>query len=121
MLFTYAPNDTATALARVSAASAAAAARDAQRGALLDAIRADVAEAVLGYRTAVVGIETSSRRLTAAVTSYRARRERFVAEKATTVDLTDAQTELLNPRLEAVGAQVAIRRAQACIQYVSGF
>jgi outer membrane protein TolC len=121
VLFTYAPNDTATALARASAASAEAAATDAERSALLDAIHADVAEAVLAYRTAVVGIETSSRRLAAAETSYRTRRERFLVEKATTVDLTEAQTELLNARLQAVEAQVAIRRANARIAYVSGF
>jgi outer membrane protein TolC len=48
------------------------------------------------------------------------RRERFPAERATTVELTEAQTELLNARLQAVGAQVAIRRARARILYVVG-
>jgi outer membrane protein TolC len=87
---------------------------------LLDAIHAEVAEAVLALRTALVGIETTARRLTAAETSYRARRDRFFAERATTVELTEAQTELLNARLQAVGAQVAIRRARARIAYVVG-
>jgi outer membrane protein len=117
---TYSPNDTATGLSRAAGASAKAARADAERRAVLDAIHAEVAEAVLAYRTAVVAIETSSRRLAAAETSYRTRRDRFLAEKATTVELTEAQTELLNARLQAVGAQVAIRRARARIAYVSG-
>jgi outer membrane protein TolC len=120
VVFTYAPNDTAAALARASAASAEAAATEAERDALSDAIRADVAEAVLAYRSAVVGVETSGRRLAAAETSYRTRRERFLAEKATTVELTEAQTELLHAQLQAVGAQVGIRHARARIAYVSG-
>jgi outer membrane protein TolC len=117
---TYAPNDTATGLSSAAQARAKAAGVDAERRALLDAIHIEVAEAVLAHRNAVVGIETSSRRVAAAETSYRARRERFVAEKATTVELTEAQTELFNARLEAVEAQVAIRRAKARIAYVTG-
>jgi outer membrane protein TolC len=120
VVFTYAPNDTASALARASAANAEAAATEAERDALSDAIRADVAEAVLAYRNAVVGIETSKRRLAAAETSYRTRRERFLVEKATTVELTEAQTELLHAQLQAVAAQVGIRHARARIEYVSG-
>jgi outer membrane protein TolC len=36
------------------------------------------------------------------------------------VELTEAQTELFNARLEAVQAQVAIRVARARIAYVTG-
>lgn len=75
---------------------------------------------MLSYRTAASAIETSSRRAAAAETSYRTRHDRFLADKATTVELTEAQTELLNARLEAVAARVAIRRARARIAYVVG-
>jgi outer membrane protein TolC len=39
---------------------------------------------------------------------------------ATTVELTEAQTELFNAQLEAVQAQVAIRVARARVAYVAG-
>jgi len=104
----------------VTAAQAQAAAARAQRAQLLDSIHAEVAEAVLTQRTARATLDSSARRLTAAETSYRARRERFLVGAATTVELTEAQTELFNAQLEAVQAQVAIRVARARVAYVAG-
>jgi outer membrane protein TolC len=103
----------------VAARSQAAAAR-AQREQLRDAVRTEVAEAVLSQRTARASLDVSARRLAAAETSYRARRERFLLGAATTVELTEAQTELFNAQLEAVQAQVAIRVARARVAYVAG-
>jgi outer membrane protein TolC len=83
-------------------------------------VRTEVTDAVLAHRNAQAGIDSSTRRLSAAETSYRARRERFLADKATTVELTEAQTELFNAKLEAVQARVAIRAARARLAYVTG-
>ena len=75
---------------------------------------------MLSQRTARASLDSSARRLAAAETSYRARRERFLVGAATTVELTEAQTELFNAQLEAVQAQVAIRVARARVAYVAG-
>jgi outer membrane protein len=104
----------------VAAAKAQAAAARAQRAQLLDAVHTEVVEAVLSQRTARASLDSSARRLAAAETSYRARRERFLVGAATTVELTEAQTELFNAQLEAVQAQVAIRVARARVAYVAG-
>jgi outer membrane protein len=105
---------------QVEQARAQAAAARAQRAQLLDAVRTEVADAVLAHQTAQAGIQSSARRLAAAETSYRARRQRFEVGQATTVELTEAQTELFNARLEAVQAEVAIRVTLARIAYVAG-
>ncbi len=113
-------SDTLGGATQVDAARAQAAAAKAQRAQLVDAVKTEVTEAVLSHRTARAGLASSARRLAAAETSYRARRERFNVGQATTVELTEAQTELFNARLEAVQAQVAIRVARARIAYVTG-
>jgi outer membrane protein TolC len=116
----YAPNDTLSGLSQSRAAQAKAKAAAAQRADLSDAVRTEVTDAVLSHRNAVASLSSSARRLTAAETSYRARRERFLADKATTVELTEAQTELFNAKLEAVAAQVSVRAARARLAYVTG-
>jgi len=116
----YAPNDTLSGVAQANAASAKARASAAQHADLADAVRTEVIDAVLAHRNAVVSLSTSARRLSAAETSYRARREQFLADKATTVELTEAQTELFNAKLEAVQAQVNVRSARARLAYVTG-
>lgn len=116
----YAAIDTFNGISQIDQAQARAAGARAQRRELLDAIRNDVTEAVIAHRNALTSLDTSARRLTAAETSYRTRRELFLADKATTVELTEAQTELYNARLEAVQAQVAIRLARVRIAYLAG-
>lgn len=113
-------NDTLTGKTQIGAARAQALATLAQRSQLLDAVRSEVVDAVLAQRTARASLKSSTRRLAAAETSYRARYERFAVGQATFVELTEAQTELLNAKLEAVQACVAVRVAAARIAYVSG-
>lgn len=116
----YSPNDTADGLSQRAAAKAKAAEASAKRRSFVDAVRTEVTEAALAHRNAQASLSTSARRLAAAETSYRARRERFLAEKATTVELTEAQTELFNAKLDAVKAQVSIRSARARLAYATG-
>lgn len=116
----FALGDSLSAKTQVNQARAQAAAARAERAQLLDAIQVEVSEAALSERTARAGLDTSARRLSAAQTSYQARYERFLVGQATTVELTEAQTELFNARLEVVHAQVAVRVAQARVVYVTG-
>lgn len=113
-------NDTLSGKAQLASARAQAAVARAQQSQLLDAVRTEVTDAALALRTAQVGLRTSARRLAAATTSYQARRERFEVGQATTVELTEAQTELFNAQLEATQARVAIRVARARLSYVTG-
>lgn len=117
---TYAPNDTLSGLSQAAAAKAKAAAAQAQRSELLDGVRSEVTDAVLAHRNAQASLTSTARRLKAAETSYRARRERYLADKATQVELTEAQTELFNAKLDAVQAQVSVRVARARLAYVTG-
>lgn len=116
---TYSPNDTATGLSQTAAARARAGAAEARRRQLLDAVRSEVTEAVIAHRDAMAAIDTSARRLAAAETSYRARREQFMNDKATTVELTEAQTELFRARLDVVQSGVAVRVANARLAYAT--
>jgi len=116
----FALGDSLTAKTQVDQAHAQAAGARAERAQLLDAVRAEVSEAVLSERSARAGVDTSARRLSAAQTSYQARYQRFLVGQATTVELTEAQTELFNAQLEVVRAQVAIRVARARVAYVTG-
>jgi outer membrane protein TolC len=113
-------NDTLSGSADMAAARAQAKGAQAQHAQLLDAVRTEVTEAVLAGRTARAALKSSTRRLAAAETSYRARHERFLVGQATFVELTEAQTELFNAKLELVQAQVGVRVAGARIAYVSG-
>ena len=120
MQLSYAPNDTATGLSQTAAARARADAADAKRRQLLDAVRSEVVEAVIAHRDATASHETATRRLAAAETSYRARRQLFENDRATTVELTEAQTELFRARLDVVQAAVGVRVANARLAYATG-
>jgi outer membrane protein TolC len=116
----FSTSDALAGKTQVAASRAQAKGALAQRGQLLDAVRTEVTDAVLSHRSAQAALKSTARRLAAAETSYRARRERFHVGQATTVELTEAQTELFNAKLEAVQAQVAVRVARARIAYVTG-
>jgi outer membrane protein TolC len=116
----YAPNDTATGLSQTAAARARADAADAKRRQLLDAVRSEVVEAVIAHRDATASHATATRRLASAETSYRARRQLFENDRATTLELTEAQTELFRARLDVVQASVAVRVANARLAYATG-
>ena len=116
----YSPNDSLSGSTQIASLRARERAAEEQRNEALDALRADVTSAVLSHRNAIANLDTSQRRLTAAETSYRARRELYQVGRATTVELTEAQTELYNAKLDAVRAQVAIRLARVRILYVTG-
>src|SRR5262249_21427223 len=63
---TYSPKDTAVGMARAASVEHQAAAIDAQRRALLDAIRTEVTEAAVALDNAIAGVSTTARRLAAA-------------------------------------------------------
>jgi len=117
---TWSPNDVFASSASGSSVAAQAAQLEAQRSALLDGIRLEVLQSAQAVREAQVAIETSRRGLDAAEESYRVRRELFRNGRATSMEVTDAETELLRTRLEALNARVELRTANARLEHALG-
>ncbi len=117
---TYTINDLFTAQAQASNLEAQAARLASEREQVADAIGVEVVQALLALREAEVAQQTTGRGLTAAEESYRVRRLLFQAGQSTSVELTDAETELTRARLEAVNAQVDHRVAAARLRHATG-
>ena len=96
----WAPTDLATTEASRRVALARAAELEAERAALLDGIRLEVAQTSRAVAEARAAVATSRRGLTSAEESYRVRRVLYQNGRATSVELTDAETELTRGRLE---------------------
>jgi outer membrane protein TolC len=117
---TWTPNDTATASATASGIEAQRAKIEAQKGQLRDALRAEVFDAVQSVRESEVAVETSERGLKSAEEAYRARAEAFKYGRASSVELTDAETDLLRARLEMINANAALRIARVKLEHAAG-
>ena len=103
---------------RVSEARARSAAAEGQ--VVADAIRVEVAQLLQSAREAESAIASATRGLTAAEESYRVRRLLFQNGRATSVELTDAETDLLRARLESVSAQLDRKVAQVRLDHAVG-
>ena len=99
---------------------ARASALEAERSQLLDAIGLEVTGAAHALSEARAAIETTRRGVGSAEESYRVRRVLFQNGRATSVELTDAETELTRARLELVNAQIDLRQANAKLIHALG-
>lgn len=117
---TWTPNDVLTTSAVTSALEARRAEVEAQKAELRDALRTEVFEAHQALREAEVTARTSERRLAAAEEAYRARAERFRYGRASFVELTDAETDLLRARLERIDARIGLRTAKVRLDHALG-
>ncbi|HYY52908.1 MAG TPA: TolC family protein [Myxococcales bacterium] len=117
---TWSPNDVADGRAAAREADAKAAQADAQRDALRDAIRGEVEDAYQSLRAAESALASTARGLEAAEESHRVRRELFLNGRATSVELTDAETELTQARLDAIGARIDHREARVRLDHATG-
>jgi outer membrane protein TolC len=117
---TFSPNDIASAGAQGAVLDSRAASVMAQRQGLGDAIRLEVTQARNELREAKQAIESSSRGLAAAEESYRVRRSLFQNGRATSVELTDAETDLTRSRLEAINARVDLEVARVHLEHALG-
>jgi outer membrane protein TolC len=116
----WAPTDLFATEASHSATMARSRQLDAQRAGAADAIRVEIAQAVQAVREAEASLRTSERGLAAAEESYRVRRVLFQNGRATSVELTDAETEFSRAQLEAIGARVDRRIAEARLVHAVG-
>ena len=69
---------------------------------------------------AVHSLQSSQKGLAAAEEGWRVRKELLAAERATAVELVDAETELTRARIAALNARVDLRVALTQLQHAIG-
>jgi outer membrane protein TolC len=113
-------NDTLTARAQVREAAARVAETESQRAGLGDAIRMEVTQAYNTLREAEVALATTRRQLQAADESYRVRRDLFRVGRATSAELTDAETDLVRASLDQLNARIDARIGRLALDHALG-
>jgi outer membrane protein TolC len=102
----WSPNESVSTYAQAKGADAKVRQVVAQRSALADGIRMELASAVQAVLDADTSVATSTQGLASSEASYRVRRSLFQVGRATSGELTDAETDLLRAKLDAVNARV---------------
>lgn len=92
----------------------------ADRERLLLGTRLEVLAAQQAVSLAQHALETSAQGLAAAEEGYRVRRELLAAERATAVELVDAETDLTRARIAALNARVDLRVAVTQLTHAIG-
>jgi outer membrane protein TolC len=113
-------NDTFTTGAQVREAEARALETEAQRAGLGDAIRMEVTQAYNALREAEVALGTTRRQLQAAEESHRVRRDLFRVGRATSAELTDAETDLVRASLDLLNARIDARIGRLALDHALG-
>jgi outer membrane protein len=83
-------------------------------------VRIEVLAAQQAVALAQHSLQTSQKGLAAAEEGYRVRKELLNAERATAVELVDAETELTRSRIAALNARVDLRVARAQLDHALG-
>jgi outer membrane protein TolC len=92
----------------------------ADRESLLRGTRIEVLAAEQGVQIALHALQTSQKGLVAAEEGYRVRKELLNAERATAVELVDAETDLTRARIAALNARVDLRVALTQLAHAIG-
>jgi outer membrane protein TolC len=116
----WTPNGVWTSQADTSGIDAQRAKLQADRGALIDALYAQVMDAQQAVQEAEVSIASAERGLVAAEEAYRVRRLLFQHGRGTSLELVDAETALLRARLERINARVNLLVAEVNLDHAVG-
>jgi outer membrane protein len=116
----WAPTDLFGAEAGHAAVLARARQLEAERALLVDGLTVEITQSLEARREAEAAIATSERGLRAAIESYRVRRALYQNGRATSVELTDAETERSRAELEAIGARIDHRIAEVRLAHAIG-
>ena len=117
---TWTPTRIASAQAEASKYRVQAQQRELDIQTLRDALRTEVMQAHQATLEARVNIETATRGLEAAEEGYRVRQKLFRYGRATSVEVTDAETDLLRARLALVNAEVDVHTARVRLEHAVG-
>jgi outer membrane protein len=93
---------------------------EAQRAAMADAIRQEVASQYLAREQANGALYSARRGVAAAEEAYRVATDLHRVGKATTTELIEAETDLLSARLTEVNARLQIRISEVRLQHAVG-
>ena len=114
------PNDIASGILNGKVYDSRAASTEAQRRALRDNLAVEVAQSVQDIDNADAAVESTARGLAAAQEGYRVRRLLFLAGRATSVELTDSESELTRAGQAAADARVDQRVSRERFQHAVG-
>jgi outer membrane protein len=117
---TYSPNEIAASHYAARSADAKTRAISAQEGSLRDRLRVEVMQAMEALREAEFAVQSTGRGLDAAEESYRVRRDLYGVGRSTSIELTDAETDLTQARLNAIGARIDQRVARIRLMHALG-
>ena len=87
---------------------------------LLDGVRLEIVAASNAVALAQKAIAVSADGLAAAEESYRVRKELLAAERATAVEIVDAETQLTQARFAAINARIDLRVALSQLRHATG-
>lgn len=117
---TYVINDVPNASASARSLEAKQSGVRAQQASLRDMLRREISQAQRSAIEADVAVKVAARGLAASEEAYRATLLQFRAERAKSVDLIDASTELLRARLELITAHINQRVSRTKLAYAVG-
>lgn len=120
VILSWTPTDIPLAVATMREQQARASQVAAQKGALLDGLRLEIAQTTSVVAESDAAVATSRKGLDAAEESYRVRRDLFLAGKSTLAEVTDTAAELARARLEMVDALVLSRVARVRLDHALG-
>lgn len=106
--------------AQSSQLDASARSVEAQRNALSDGIRQEVALHYLSREKAEGALKSTRRGVAASEEAYRVAVDLYRVGKATTTEVIDAETELLSARLAEVNARIELRIAEIRLRHAVG-
>lgn len=118
---TWSPNDFAGASPQARALDAKRARLAAERDAFMDAVGDEVTAAVLAMREAEAAVSPAERGLAAAEEAYRVRKELYALGRGTSVELLDAESNVLRARLETIQARIEARVARVRLAHAVGW
>jgi outer membrane protein len=111
LALTWNLNDFLTSKASIEGFDAEVRGLQADRQRLVEGIHLDVVQAATSLDTARSALETTAQGLIAAEESYRVRKELLALERATAVEVVDAESEVTRARIAALSARVDLRVA----------
>ncbi len=117
---TWTVGDTFVNSAAASELEAQARGVEAQRKALADGIRQEVTADYLQREKAKVAVRTSKRAVAAAAEAYRVATDLYRVGRATTTELIDAESDLLQARLGQLNARIDLKVANVKLRHAIG-
>jgi len=117
---TFTPSDIPSAQAKRGSLEARARSLDAERAELRDGIELEVKEQLLAARESAAALASAERTLAAAEEAYRVRRMLFQNGRATSIEVSDAESESSLAHSQVIGARIERRIAEVRLAHALG-